>query len=139
MVNNCRTQLVSVFFALASAIAQAGQTIVLPPVDLAISETAQVNIMSSAASYPGWSFVVACQASVTFYGADGSADWHACYFHRRGRTRNLFGPDALCTNRFSSPDCPGHRPDRAELRPDIGLDRFAADTAVCGHFLAGVG
>jgi hypothetical protein len=49
------------------------QTIVLPPVDLAPTETAQVNIMSSAANYSGWSFVETCQVSVTFYGAGGSA------------------------------------------------------------------
>ena len=52
--------------------AHAGQTVVLPPVELAPGQTAQVNIMSSAASYPGWSFVIACQASVVFYGAGGS-------------------------------------------------------------------
>jgi hypothetical protein len=47
-------------------------TIVLPPVGLATSETAQINIMGTAANYPGWSFVTTCQASVTFYGPDGS-------------------------------------------------------------------
>jgi hypothetical protein len=48
-------------------------TIVLPPVGLAPTETAPINIMSSAADYPGWSFVMTCQASVTFYGSNGSA------------------------------------------------------------------
>ncbi len=56
-----------------AAYGQNPQTIVLPPVTLAPSETAQVNIASAAAGYPGGAFVTSCQVSITFYGADGSA------------------------------------------------------------------
>jgi hypothetical protein len=49
------------------------QTVYLPPVNLASSETAQVAIMSSAAAYVGGSFLTPCNAVVTFYGSDDSA------------------------------------------------------------------
>lgn len=48
------------------------QTVVLPPVNLAATETAEINLRSLAADYPGWGFGGDCQASATFYGADGS-------------------------------------------------------------------
>lgn len=56
-----------------AAYGQNPQTIVLPPVGLATTETAQINVMSAAAGYPGGAFVTSCQVSVTFYGSDGSA------------------------------------------------------------------
>ena len=72
-----RTLLPIVAFAWCSAIAAYGQnpaqTIVLPPVELTPNETAQINVVSSARNYPGWTFWDTCQVSVTFYGAGGSA------------------------------------------------------------------
>jgi hypothetical protein len=68
------------------------QTVVLPPVNLAASETAQIRIMSSAGSYPGGTFVTTCQASFTFYGADGSALGGATNFIV-GNTRQVFSTE----------------------------------------------
>ena len=66
-----------VAFAWCSVIVAYGQnpaqTIVLPPVELTPNETAQINVVSSARNYPGWTFWDTCQVSVTFYGPDGSA------------------------------------------------------------------
>jgi hypothetical protein len=78
------------------AIAAYGQvptwTVVLPPVSLAATETAETNILSSAASYAGDAFVTTCQASVTFYGADGSALGPATTF-TVGNTRQIFSAE----------------------------------------------
>ncbi len=62
-----------IWMAAIAADGQIPRTIVLAPVGLAATETAQINIVSSAAAYPGGAFVTTCQASVTFYGADGTA------------------------------------------------------------------
>jgi len=72
---SCRvlfSYIAGLWYAAIAAYGQPSQTIVLPPVALAAAETAQINVMSSAANYPGWSLVTPCSASVTFYGADGS-------------------------------------------------------------------
>jgi hypothetical protein len=79
-----------------TAIAAYGQvptwTTVLPPVGLAATETAEINILSSAASYAGDAFVTTCQASVTFYGTDGSALGAATTF-TVGNTRQIFSAE----------------------------------------------
>jgi len=49
-----------------------GEVIVVPPVGLARTETAQIDVTSSAAGYVG-SSAASCDGIVTFYGADGSA------------------------------------------------------------------
>jgi hypothetical protein len=71
---------------------QIPQVVVLPPVNLAAGETAQVGIMSSAGSYPGGTFVTTCQGSFTFYGADGSALGGATNFIV-GNTRQVFSAE----------------------------------------------
>jgi hypothetical protein len=74
---------------ICAANGQSPQTIFLPPVNLAPTETAQVEIMSSAAAYVGGAFISPCGASVTFHGADGSALGTAANF-TIGNSRQIF-------------------------------------------------
>jgi hypothetical protein len=74
------------------AYGQASQTIFLPPVNLAATETAGIGIMSAAAGYVGSAFPTTCTASVTFYGADGSALGAATNF-TIGDTRQIFAAE----------------------------------------------
>lgn len=63
-----------VLLAAGRALAQGPDvTVVLPPIGVAGGETAEVSIVSAANDYPGWTFTNPCQASITFYGPDGSA------------------------------------------------------------------
>jgi hypothetical protein len=72
--------------------AQNPQTVFLPPVNLAASETAEVQITSSAAAYVGEDFVANCYAVVTFYGAHGSM--LGTYFNFAiGDTRQIFSAE----------------------------------------------
>jgi hypothetical protein len=80
------------FFAAIAAYGQKPETIFLPPVSLAATETAQVQIMSSAAAYVGDSFLTNCNAGVTFYGPDGSALGTATDF-TVGGTRQIFSAE----------------------------------------------
>ncbi len=48
------------------------QIIVLPPIDVGATELAQVNVMSSAVGYVGWTYLANCEATVTFYDASGA-------------------------------------------------------------------
>lgn len=57
---------------LAAAVWGSTQTVVLPPISLASTETAEISVTSLAAEYPGWGFAGNCQVAVTFYGPDGS-------------------------------------------------------------------
>lgn len=71
---SCWSFVAGIWFAVIAAHGQSStQTIVLPPVGLGATETAQISVMSSAAGYPGWSFVTTCQVAITFYDRDGSA------------------------------------------------------------------
>jgi len=79
----------SIFSAAIAAYGQSPQTIFLPPVNLAATETAQIQIMSSAAAYVGGTFLTPCNAVVTFYGAGGSALGTAANF-TIGDTRQIF-------------------------------------------------
>jgi len=75
--------------AAIAAYGQNPQTIFLPPVNLAASETAQIQIMSSAAAYVGGAFLTPCTAEVTFYGAGGSTLGTPANF-TIGDTRQIF-------------------------------------------------
>ena len=86
------TYLAGIWSVGMTAYGQAPQTIVLPPVDLAVTETAEVNIMSSAASYPGWIFATTCDVSVAFYTVDGSAVGAASTFNV-GKTAQIFSAE----------------------------------------------
>jgi hypothetical protein len=71
-----------VLFSLIGGIcyAQVPQTVFLPPVNLAATETARIGIMSSAAAYVGDTFLAPCNAAVTFYDSHGSAVGDATNF-----------------------------------------------------------
>jgi hypothetical protein len=72
-----------------AAYGQSPLTVFLPPVNLAPTETAQVEITSSAAAYVGGAFISPCSAAVTFHGADGSALGTATNF-TIGNSRQIF-------------------------------------------------
>src|SRR5580704_10595143 len=78
--------------AAVAAYGQSPEKIFLPPVNLAASETAEVQITSSAAAYVGDDFVANCNAVVTFFGADGSALGTASNF-AVGDTRQIFSAE----------------------------------------------
>jgi hypothetical protein len=80
------------FLAAIAAYGQNPETILLPPVSLAATETAQALIMSSAAAYVGDTFVTNCNAAVTFYGADGSVLGTATDFTVTG-SRQIFSAE----------------------------------------------
>jgi hypothetical protein len=78
--------------AVIASYGQTPQTIFLPAVNLAATETAQISITSSAAGYVGGAFLASCNASVTFYGADGAAIGTAANF-MIGDTRESYSAD----------------------------------------------
>ena len=82
----------AIWCAAIAAYGQTPQTIFLPPVNLAATETAQIGITSSAAGYVGGAFLTSCNASVTFYGAHGAAIGTATNF-AIGDTRQSFSAE----------------------------------------------
>jgi hypothetical protein len=92
---------IRVLLCWSARVAGATQTVVLPPVNISVSEVAQVDIVSTAAGYPNWSFVVDCQATVSFSRADGTDIGTATTFSV-GKTPQIFSarmPYALIGSR----------------------------------------
>ncbi len=75
--------------AAVAAYGQSPQTIFLPPVNLAATETAQIEITSSAAAYVGQALLTTCNAALTFYGAGGSVIGTPAHF-TIADTRQIF-------------------------------------------------